>query len=43
MATMTQTIAYIPGVSLFQRMLNTLAAKLEKHSVPHWCEYLNEK
>lgn len=43
MATIVANIAKVPGVALFQKITTAFVALLEKHNVPHWCDYMNEK
>lgn len=43
MAVIAQNFAKVPGISLLQSLVGTLAAAMEKHTVPHWVEFLNDK
>lgn len=43
MAAIAQGIAKVPGVSLLQSLVGTLTTALDKHTVPHWVDYLNDK
>lgn len=43
MAAIAQGIAKVPGVSMLQALVGSLAAALDKHTVPHWVDFLNDK
>lgn len=43
MAAIAQNIAKVPGLALIQQLCGSFANALEKHTVPHWCDYLNDK
>lgn len=43
MAVIAQNFAKVSGISLLQSLVGTIAASMEKHTVPHWVEFLNDK
>jgi len=43
MAVLVQNFAKVSGLALIQQLCSSFASKLEKNTVPHWCDYLNEK
>lgn len=43
MAAIAQGITKVPGVSLLKTLAVSLAAAMDKHTVPHWVDYLNDK
>ncbi|WP_421746794.1 hypothetical protein [Cognatishimia sp.] len=43
MATIAQTVVKFPGFSVVRTVGQSVIAFLDKHSVEHWCEYMNKK
>jgi|GEM_PF-6609783 len=43
MATIAQTVVKFSGFSVARAIGQSVIAFLDKHSVEHWCEYMNKK
>lgn len=43
MAVLVQQFAKVSGFTLLQSLFSNMCASMDKHTVPHWVDYLNKK